>query len=99
MFYGIKTSGVLAAQELENLQGWRYFLSLLLEALDVASPLVSAMLSRAGAALSWLLVTLIGRSLGLVYRGVRQSLGGSGRRKGPQSDRTSPAPRRPDVAW
>jgi hypothetical protein len=83
-----------AWQELERLRGWRYALSLFLEALDVAAPLAQAAVSRAGAAISWLLVGLIGRSLGLVYRGVRQSLGGrpdkpegrpgaAGRRQGP----------------
>eukprot|EP00884_Botryococcus_braunii_P000022 jgi/Botrbrau1/1001/Bobra.114_1s0039.1 len=87
------------AAELESLQGWRYLLSLILEALDVATPLVSAMLARAGAALSWLLVTFIGRSLGLVYRGVRQSLGGSGRQKGSPSDRPPQAPRQHSAAW
>ena len=37
-------------------------------------PLLSGLLARASAFASWLLVRLIGRSLGLVYRGVRQSL-------------------------
>ena len=61
-------------QELAALRGWRYAASLALEALDVAGPLLARLLARASAAASWLLVRLIGRSLGLVYRGVRQSL-------------------------
>lgn len=31
-------------------------------------------MARVSAAISWLLVKLIGRALGLVYRGVKQSL-------------------------
>lgn len=62
------------SQELGELRGWRYAVSLALEALDVAAPLAAGLLARAGAAASWLLVALIGRSLGLMYRGVRQSI-------------------------
>ena len=64
----------MPAQELAALRGWRYAASLALEAGDVAGPLLSGLLARASAFASWLLVRLIGRSLGLVYRGVRQSL-------------------------
>ncbi|KAK9815661.1 hypothetical protein WJX72_007540 [[Myrmecia] bisecta] len=66
------------AKELNQLTGWRYTISLLLEAADVLMPLFSALFKRVSAAVSWLLVRLIGRSLGLVYRGVKQSLGGKG---------------------
>ncbi len=76
------------AQELEALRGGRYAASLALEALDVAAPLLAGLLARAGAAASWLLVRLIGRALGLVYRGVRQSLA-------PRP----PRPPRPEAAW
>ena len=60
-------------QELEALQGQRYYLSLLLEASDIAMPLLHVCCSRLGDAVSWLLVKLIGRALGLVWRGIRQS--------------------------
>lgn len=65
-------------QELEQLKGWRYVVSLALELTDVLTPLLRLFVSRLSDAVSWLLVTLIGRSLGLVYRGVLQSLGRSG---------------------
>ena len=61
-------------QELEALQGWKYAVSLLLEAADVALPIFKSCMARVSAAISWLLVKLIGRALGLVYRGVKQSL-------------------------
>jgi hypothetical protein len=41
---------------------------------DVAVPLVQRMGTQLSSILSWVLVRLIGRSLGLVYRGIRQSL-------------------------
>ena len=44
-------------------------MSLVLEALDFVAPLLQRLIGRAGNALSWLLVRLIGRSLGLIYRG------------------------------
>jgi hypothetical protein len=54
--------------------GWRRTVSLLLEAADVVGPLLQRVGRRVGDALSFLLVRLIGRSLGLVARGVRQSV-------------------------
>ena len=59
---------------MERLKGLRYAHSLALEAMDVAAPLLQRLLLRLGDAVSWLLVRLIGRSLGLIYRGVRESL-------------------------
>jgi hypothetical protein len=61
-------------QELEGVRGLRYAYSLFLEATDFLGPLLQRLLGRLGNMLSWLLVCLIGRSLGLVYRGVRESL-------------------------
>ena len=61
-------------QELASLNGWRYFVSLCLEAADVMMPLVQNVCTRLGDALSWLLVRLIGRALGLVFKGIKQSL-------------------------
>ena len=48
--------------------------SVLLEAADVVGPLLKRAGRRIGDIISWLLVTLIGRSLGLVARGVQQSV-------------------------
>lgn len=61
-------------QELEALNGWKYTVSLLLEAGDIALPIFKSCMARVSAAISWLLVKLIGRALGLIYRGVKQSL-------------------------
>ena len=66
----------LYVQELDDLKGWRGAVSFVLEFGDVAMPLLRSLFSRLSAAVSWLLVTLIGRSLGLVFRGVRESFGG-----------------------
>ena len=52
--------------------------SLLLEAADVVGPLLRRAGRRLGDALSFLLVQLIGRALGLVARGVRQSVAPGG---------------------
>ena len=64
----------MVAQELEALKGWRQLLSLGLEAVDFATPLLRRAGQRMGEALSWLLVCLLGRALGLLFRGIRQSL-------------------------
>jgi hypothetical protein len=61
-------------QELESLKGWKYIVSLLLEAGDIVLPIFRNCMARISAAISWLLVKLIGRALGLIYRGVKQSL-------------------------
>ena len=61
-------------------------MSLLLEALDFAAPILQKLGGKASEAVSWLLSALIGRSLGLIFRGIRQSLGM--RRKGAKSRRT-----------
>lgn len=61
-------------QELEALTGWRYTVSLLLEAADVVLPIVRSCMARVSVAISWLLVKLIGRALGLIFKGVKQSL-------------------------
>ena len=74
-------------QELEELTGWRSLVCLLLELADVAAPILGSAFARLSTAVSWLLVILIGRSLGLVFRGVRESLNREG--KGPV---TRPAP-------
>lgn len=64
----------LLLQELGSLTGLRYYYSTALEACDFLAPLLERLFSRIGDAVSWLLVRLIGRSLGLIYRGVKESL-------------------------
>lgn len=65
---------VKRTKELRALTGWRYYYSLLLELADIAMPLVRTVISRLSDAISFFLVSLIGRSLGLIYTGIRQSL-------------------------
>lgn len=61
-------------KELRALSGWRYCYSIFLEFSDVMGPLIREFLTRLGKGISFLLVSLIGRSLGLIYRGIRQSI-------------------------
>lgn len=65
---------VKRTKELRALTGWRYYFSLFLELSDITMPLVRAVIDRVSDAISFFLVSLIGRSLGLIYTGIRQSL-------------------------
>ncbi|KAL9228291.1 hypothetical protein vseg_003886 [Gypsophila vaccaria] len=65
---------VKRTKELRALQGWRYYFSLLLELADIAMPMSRAVMAQVRNAISFFLVSLIGRSVGLVYTGIRQSL-------------------------
>lgn len=65
---------VKRTKELRALTGWRYYFSLFLELSDISMPLVRAVVDKVSKALSFFLVCLIGRSLGLIYTGIRQSL-------------------------
>ena len=80
-FYFIKYYLLCANRLLINidLYGWflwfrRYYFSLFLELSDIAMPLIRAVISKVSDAISFFLVCLIGRSLGLIYTGIRQSL-------------------------
>ncbi|XP_078427825.1 phosphoglycolate phosphatase isoform X2 [Wolffia australiana] len=66
---------VKRTKELRALIGWRYYYSLFLELSDVAMPLVRIIVSKGRDAISFLLTCLVGRSLGLIYTGIRQALG------------------------
>ncbi|OVA01595.1 Uncharacterized protein family Ycf55 [Macleaya cordata] len=66
---------VKRTEELRALTGWRYYFSLFLEFSDITMPLVKAIVAKVSSAISFFLVSLIGRSLGLIYTGIRQSLG------------------------
>ncbi|XWS47107.1 hypothetical protein CRYUN_Cryun14cG0125100 [Craigia yunnanensis] len=65
---------VKRTKELRALTGWRYYFSLLLEFSDISMPMVRAIIYKVSNAISFFLVCLIGRSLGLIYTGIRQSL-------------------------
>ncbi|KAF9612277.1 hypothetical protein IFM89_038847 [Coptis chinensis] len=66
---------VKRTRELRALNGWRYYFSLFLEFSDITMPLVRVIFSKICSAISFFLVCLVGRSLGLIYSGIRQSLG------------------------
>jgi len=65
--------------ELGQLTGWRQGFSVTLEVADVIIPLIRSTAQRIGEAMSYILVTLIGRSLGLVYKGIKQSVSFQGK--------------------
>ncbi|XVF81157.1 hypothetical protein PTKIN_Ptkin15bG0134300 [Pterospermum kingtungense] len=65
---------VKRTKELRALTGWRYYFSLFLEFSDISMPMVRAIFDKVSNAISFFLVCLIGRSLGLIYTGIRQSL-------------------------
>ncbi|CAA0815264.1 Unknown protein [Striga hermonthica] len=65
---------VKRTKELRILTGWRYYFSLFLELADITMPFVKAVIAKVSDAISFFLVCLIGRSLGLIYSGIRNSL-------------------------
>jgi hypothetical protein len=76
--------------ELAQVKGVRLIVSMFLEFADVVVPVAQSALRSVKDFSSWLLVTLIGRSLGLVYRGIRESMNGNANGNdaaGPQAPR------------
>ncbi|KAG5514719.1 hypothetical protein RHGRI_035944 [Rhododendron griersonianum] len=65
---------VKRTKELRALTGWRYYYSLFLELADITMPVIRTVFKKVSDAISFFLVCLIGRSLGLIYTGIRQSL-------------------------
>ncbi|PIN22759.1 hypothetical protein CDL12_04520 [Handroanthus impetiginosus] len=65
---------VKRTKELRALTGWRYYFSLFLELADITMPFVRTLVAKVSDAISFFLVCLIGRSLGLIYSGIRNSL-------------------------
>ncbi|XP_044501061.1 uncharacterized protein LOC123222390 isoform X2 [Mangifera indica] len=65
---------VRRTKELRALTGWRYYFSLFLELSDISMPSIRAVFEKISNAISFFFVSLIGRSLGLIYTGIRQSL-------------------------
>lgn len=65
---------VKRTRELRALIGWRYYFSLFLELADITMPVIRTIFAKVSDAVSFFLVCLIGRSLGLIYTGIRQSL-------------------------
>lgn len=72
-------SSIKLQQSLTISYGWfvccrRYYFSLFLELSDIGMPFIRAIINKVTDAISFFLVCLIGRSLGLIYTGIRQSL-------------------------
>ncbi|XP_044491692.1 uncharacterized protein LOC123215593 isoform X2 [Mangifera indica] len=65
---------VRRTKELRALTGWRYYFSLFLELSDISLPFIRAVFEKLSNAISFFFVSLIGRSIGLIYTGIRQSL-------------------------
>ncbi|CAH2044712.1 unnamed protein product [Thlaspi arvense] len=65
---------VKRTKELKALSGWRYYFSLFLELADIGMPIIRVVLDKVSSIISFFLVTLIGRSVGLIFTGIRQSL-------------------------
>lgn len=63
--------------ELNALGGWQARLSTAMELGDVVAPIAVRLLQRLSRLLSWLLVSMVGGGLGLIYKGIRQSMTGS----------------------
>ncbi|KAJ3675821.1 hypothetical protein LUZ60_004863 [Juncus effusus] len=61
--------------ELRALIGWRYYFSLFLELSDISTPFLSGGLKNVSNAISYFLTYIIGRSLGLIFSGIKQALG------------------------
>ncbi|KAJ4756104.1 hypothetical protein LUZ62_090509 [Rhynchospora pubera] len=66
---------VKRTKELRVLTGWRYYFSLYLELSDISLPLVKGAFTNISNAISYFLTYIIGRSLGLIFSGIRQALG------------------------
>lgn len=84
--YHVSSGGILTtrsvpfkrAQELSALRGARYATALVLEAADMAAPFLREFWRRASAGVVWLLVSIIGRAVGLIYLGIKKSTHASG---------------------
>lgn len=76
---GIKQSVIYAPrrQELEQLRGIRLAVTLAYEARDAVSPRLRSAVAWAGRGLVYVLTQVLGRSIGLVVRGVIQGIGSS----------------------
>ena len=73
----VRKISVCRHSELARVTGAQMLMSMFLEFSDVVVPVAQSALNNVKNFTSWLLVTLIGRSLGLVYRGIKESMNGS----------------------
>ena len=66
------------AQELAALRGAKYVVSLLVEMVDVARPMVGVCRRWLAGVVSWVLREVVGRGIGFVWEGMRRARDGSG---------------------
>lgn len=76
---GIKQASIYAPrrQELEQLRGIPFFVTLAYEARDAIAPRLRSAIAWAGRGVVYVLTAVLGRSIGLVVRGVIQGIGSS----------------------
>jgi hypothetical protein len=67
----VRQAPVRRAAELSALTGIRYYVSLILEAVDAAAPTLKMLWERATAAVAWLLTYGLGKGIGLVWKGLK----------------------------
>lgn len=74
---GIRPASIYAPRraELEQLEGIPYLVTLSLEFRDAVSPRLRSLIAFVGSGLIYILTDVIGRSIGLVIRGVLQGIG------------------------
>eukprot|EP00210_Caulerpa_lentillifera_P001718 g1651.t1 len=65
---------VRRSEELAGLSGWGLSFSYFLEALDALEPICKTVLKKLGDLISFLLTQLIGRSVGLIIKGIQSSI-------------------------
>ena len=86
----VRQAPVRRASQLSRLTGVRYGVSLALEAVDVVAPTLRALWSKAAAVVAWVLTFGIGKSIGLVWRGLRMGvMGGAAVEKKVKKDRNN----------
>lgn len=66
------------AQELAALRGAKYVVSLLVETVDVARPMMGVCRRWLAGVVSWVLREVVGRGIGFVWEGMRRARDGSG---------------------
>ncbi|MGB5595092.1 MAG: DUF3685 domain-containing protein [Crocosphaera sp.] len=64
-------------QELKNLNGLRWTVTIILEIRDAVSPLLRSLIGTVGKGLVYILTQVIGRGIGLVGKGILQGIGNS----------------------
>jgi DNA-binding NarL/FixJ family response regulator len=64
-------------QELNDLTGIRWFVTIILECRDAISPLLRAFIGKLGQGLIFILTQVIGKGIGLIGRGIFEGLGNS----------------------